>query len=255
MISGQVVGAAAGRAPGLPLDEPATDAEVRVGVAALLPSAMSRHGFRLLASVRRRAALGPQARASSIPAPSLPLAEDRSYLEVRTAAKARWLRLWTPDDSRRVYRRSPSLAHSLGRPHARSRMGRMAYGQPSASEEGFPQHGSDGAGAMCEWSRDASGELIRGEVESPRGDAPGSTPNRSGDLVSLTAPPAASRPARASTPPRAAAHGGASAITLEPRGSYYRWRCPAGVVGLSERVGVVVSASPSERPRAKGRPA
>ena len=62
------------------------------------------------------------------------------------------------------------------------------------------------------------GELIRGESSSPRGDAPGSTANRSGDLVSLTAPPAASRPARASTPARAAAHGGA--VLAERYGSW-----------------------------------
>jgi hypothetical protein len=40
-------------------------------------------------------------------APSLPLAEDQGYFEVSSAAKARWLRLWTPDRSLRVCRVTP----------------------------------------------------------------------------------------------------------------------------------------------------
>ena len=136
------------QAPGLPPDQPATDAEVGVGVAALLPGARSRHGFRLLPSVRRRAALGPQARASPIQAPSLPLAEHRSYLEVRTAAKARWLRLWTRTTAAACVEGPLSPAHSLGRPRARPRMGRTAHRQPSAGKERFLPHGSDGAGVM-----------------------------------------------------------------------------------------------------------
>jgi hypothetical protein len=104
--------------------------------------------------------------------PSLLLLTNRSYLENKSAAKARVPRLWAPDRRRSRVQGAALPAHSLGRHHARPRIGRLAHGQPSVSEGGFLLHGSDGAGAIVRMG--------------PGGTGPRPHSNRSGGLLSLS---------------------------------------------------------------------
>ena len=63
-------------------------------------------------------------------------------------------------------------------------LGRVAHRQPSTSEEGFTPHGSDAAGAMCEWGRGAPGgcgdprALTLAPLKTVAGEPPEPSPHR-----------------------------------------------------------------------------